>query len=372
MAGFRKAGNPNFAISCTYGLADIRVTQGRLRAAISAYESSLQLALNEGGPMLPGVSDMYLGLGALCREQGDLEAAERHLQKSEALGEQLGLSDWPYRFHRGRARLRQSQGDLDGALVLLAESERRYFRSPVPDIAPIPALRARVWVLQGRLPEALSWVRERGLSVDDDLTFLREFEHITLARVLIAHSTNGQEAQPLHDALRLLERLLQAAETGGRMGSAIEILVLQALTHMALGSSPAALSALTRALAPAEPEGYVRIFVDEGPPMARLLSEAAARDMLPVYTRKLLAAIGPQMPPPDADSAQPVSEVDPLSPRELELLRLVAQGLSNQEIGERLFLALDTVKGHNRRIYAKLQVQRRTEAVARARELGLI
>ena len=106
--------------------------------------------------------------------------------------------------------------------------------------------------------------------------------------------------------------------------------------------------------------------------MARLLSEAAARDIMPVYIRKLLAAIGPQMPPPDADSAQPVSEVDPLSPRELELLRLVAQGLSNQEIGERLFLALDTVKGHNRRIYAKLQVQRRTEAVARARALGLI
>lgn len=106
--------------------------------------------------------------------------------------------------------------------------------------------------------------------------------------------------------------------------------------------------------------------------MARLLSEAAARDIMPVYIRKLLAAFGPQMPPPDDDSAQPVSEVDPLSPRELELLRLVAQGLSNQEIGERLFLALDTVKGHNRRIYAKLQVQRRTEAVARARALGLI
>ena len=372
MAGFRKAGNPNFAISCTYGLADIRVTQGRLRAAIGAYESSLQLALNEGGPMLPGASDMYLGLGELCREQGDLEAAERHFLKSESLGEQLGLSDWPYRFHRGRARLRQSQGDLDGALVLLAEAERRYFRSPVPDIAPIPALKARVWLLQGRLPEALSWVRERGLSVDDELTFLREFEHITLARVLIAHSTNGQDAQPLHDALRLLERLLQAAEAGGRMGSAIEILVLQALTHMALGSSPAAVSALARAQALAEPEGYVRIFVDEGPPMARLLSEAAARDIMPVYTRKLLAAFGPQVLPPNADSPQPVAEVDPLSPRELELLRLVAQGLSNQEIGERLFLALDTVKGHNRRIYAKLQVQRRTEAVARARELGLI
>ena len=156
------------------------------------------------------------------------------------------------------------------------------------------------------------------------------------------------------------------------MGSAIEILVLQALALAAAGDIPTALKSLARALTLAEPEGYVRIFVDEGRPMAALLSDAAARGMMPDYTGKLLAAFGPQILPPDADPAQPVSEVDPLSARELELLRLVAQGLSNQEIGERLFLALDTVKGHNRRIYAKLQVQRRTEAVARARELGLI
>jgi LuxR family maltose regulon positive regulatory protein len=372
MAGFVKAGNPVFAISCTYGLADIRVTQGRLRAAISAYETSLPLALNSGGPLLPGIGDIYLGLGELHREQGDLQAAADFLLKSEALGKQLALPDWPHRFQRGRARLRQAQGDLDGALDALDEAERLYFRSPVPDIAPIPAMRARVWVLQGRVPEALSWVRERGLSVDDDLTFLREFEHISLARALIARHKGGQAEGALDDALGLLDRLLQAAESGGRMGSAIEILVLQALTHRALGSSPAALSALARALTLAEPDGYVRIFVDEGRPMAALLSEAAARGLMLDYTSRLLAAFGPELLPPVADSAPPVAEVDPLSPRELELLRLVAQGLSNQEIGKRLFLALDTVKGHNRRIYAKLQVQRRTEAVARARELGLI
>ena len=288
------------------------------------------------------------------------------------LGEQLALPDWPYRFQRGLARLRQVQGDLKGALDALVEAERLYFRSPVPDIAPIPALKARVWVLLGRLPLALNWVRERGQSVDDELTFLGEFEHITLARVLIATRTSGQAERALLDALGLLELLLKAAEAGGRMGSAIEILVLQALAHKALGSSPEALSALALALAMAEPEGYVRIFVDEGPPMAVLLSEAAAHDMMPDYARELLAAFDPQVLPPNANMPPPVTDVDPLSPRELELLRLVAQGLSNQEIGQRLFLALDTVKGHNRRIYAKLQVQRRTEAVARARELGLI
>jgi LuxR family maltose regulon positive regulatory protein len=221
------------------------------------------------------------------------------------------------------------------------------------------------------LAEALGWARERGLSVDDDLSYLREFEHVTLARVLIAEYKSDRADRSIHEAMGLLEHLLKAAEEGGRMGSVIEILVLQALAHEAQGDIPLALAPLERALALAAPEGYVRIFVDEGLPMAHLLSEAAARGMMPDYTGKLLAVFQedksylPPVPP-----TQPHIEL--LSGRELEVLQLIAQGLSNREIGERLFLALDTVKGHNRRIYGKLQVHRRTEAVARARELGLL
>ncbi len=161
------------------------------------------------------------------------------------------------------------------------------------------------------------------------------------------------------------------------MGSVIEILVLQALAHEARGDIPAALVPLERALRLAEPEGYVRIFVDEGRPMAQLLSEAAARRITPDYMGKLLAAFeaeglidsdeSPRLTPP---ASQPL--VEPISDRELEVLQLIAQGLSNREISERLFLALITVKGHNRNIFRKLQVRRRTEAVARARELGLL
>ena len=174
-----------------------------------------------------------------------------------------------------------------------------------------------------------------------------------------------------------LDRLLAAAEAGGRHGNAIEILALQALAHEMQGDRSLALASLSQALALAEPEGTIRLFVDERPSLAHLLGEAVTRGIMPKVAAKLLAAFetakqrGANVSPfATSPPSQPL--VEPLSERELEILRLIAQGLSNQEIGERLFLALDTVKGHNRRIFGKLQVQRRTEAIARARELGLI
>jgi LuxR family maltose regulon positive regulatory protein len=195
--------------------------------------------------------------------------------------------------------------------------------------------------------------------------------------VLIAQEKRGLVDGSIHDAQGLLERLLQAAEEGGRKGSVIEILVLQALAHEVQGNFAPALVSLERALTLAEPEGYVRIFVDEGLPMARLLSEAAAHGVMPDYIGKLLAVFeAEEQKSEDKSILPPVSPaqslIEPLSQRELEVLQLIAQGLSNREISERLFLALDTIKGHNRRIYDKLQVQSRTEAIARARELGLL
>jgi LuxR family maltose regulon positive regulatory protein len=229
-------------------------------------------------------------------------------------------------------------------------------------------LKTRVWIRQGKLTEALRWARERGLSVDDDLSYLHEFEHIALARVLIAEYKSDRVERSILEAMRLLERLLTAAEEGERTGSVIEILVLQALAHQTQGNIPLALAALERALALAEPEGYVRIFVDEGPPMAALLREAAKHGTAPNYVSQLRAAFG------KAEGRRPSTQpmIEPLSERELEVIQLIAQGLSNREISERLFLALNTVKGHNRKIFGKLEVERRTEAVARARELGLL
>ena len=381
MANFQKIGNLHFAISGTYGLGDIRTVQGRLHEAITIYAQVLQLALEQGEPLIRGTADLYLGLSELYREQGDMETAMQHLPRSEELGEQAGLPDWRYRMCRAQARFKQTQGDMAGALELLDEAERHYRRTPVPDLRPLAAIKTRVWVAQGRLREALRWAHEQGLSVDDELSFLREFEHITLARVLIAEHARAPADRAIREAMRLLDRLQQAAEAGGRVGSAIEIGVLQALAHQAQGDLDPALVALERALRPAEPQGYIRIFVDEGLPMARLLSAAAAQGMMPGYVGKLLAAFegatkdqGRTAEPPALSSSvlRPSSLIEQLSTRELEVLQLIAQGLSNGEISARLFLALSTVKGHNQKIFHKLQVQRRAEAIARARELGLL
>ncbi len=377
MANFQRVGSLQFAISGTYGLADIRITQGRLREAIKTYKDVLQLALAQGEPLLRGTANLYLGLSELYHEQGDSEAAIQNLLHCEELGDQAALPDWRYRLCRVQACFKQALGDLDGALERLNEAERYHRRTPVPDLRPLTAWKTRVWVAQSRLKESLGWVHEQGLSIDDELRYLREFDHITLARVLIAEYTHEPDDHIIRDTMKLLDRLLKAAEDGGRLGSVIEIEVLQALAHQVQGNLVLALGALERALRLAEPEGYVRIFVDEGLPMAQLLSEAAAHEMMPTYIRKLLGVFKAneqrsvdEYPLHPASASQPL--IEPLSQRELEILQFIAQGLSNREISERLFLALDTVKGHNGRIYAKLAVQRRTEAVARAHELGLL
>jgi LuxR family maltose regulon positive regulatory protein len=373
MQRLERIGHLSDALGCAIALADIRIAQGRLREAMGTYERGLRIAAERGEPMLRGAADMHVGMSQLESELNDLDAAARHLQRSEELGEFAGLPQNRYRWRVAMARIREARGDMDGALDLLDEAERLYVGDFFPNVRPIAARKARVMIAQGRLDEVLSWARERGLPAHDDLGYLREFEHLTLARMLLARYKCDGEEHCIHEAMGLLERLLQAAEEGGRIGNVIEILVLQALAHEAQGESPSALVPLERALTLAEPEGYVRTYVDEGPSMEQLLLEAATRGTVPDYTGKLLAAFEAEGRMDSDDSPRPTPPASqPLSDRELEVLHLIAQGLSNRDISERLFLALITVKGHNRNIFRKLQVRRRTEAVARARELGLL
>jgi len=383
----QKVGNIIFAIATGAYLAEIIVAQGRLREAERTYKQSIQLASTHDQFVRHVTANLYLGLGLLYHEQGDQQSAAQHLHASGELGEQSALIDWPYRWRLAQARLKEVEGDLETALDLLDEARRLYVRTSLPDFHPIDALKARVYLRQGRLSEALAWAHERGLSVDDDLSYLGEFEHITLARVLIAQHQNYPLAGSIHEAIALLERLLQAAEAGGRMGSVIEILVVQALALQAQGNVSQALASMERALALAEPEGYVRIFVDEGEAM-RLLIEKQSHNRdhpLSAYVDKLLAAfIQPVAVPKSAiinqksDIIEPEVRpaknmlVEPLSERELEVLKLLRSELSGPEIARKLIVSLNTLRTHTNNIYNKLGVNNRRAAVRRAEELDLL
>jgi len=224
-----------------------------------------------------------------------------------------------------------------------------------PNVRPVSAMRARVWIKQGKVDDALAWAREQGVSAQDELSYLHEFEHLTLARAL-----------PADEAFPFLERLLSAAEAGGRTGSVIEILVLAAVAHQKQRDLAAGLEFLERALSLAEPEGYVRVFIDEGPPMAVLLKAAADRGITPDQVRRLLAASG------DERIIVTQDLVDPLSDRELDVLRLLGSDLSGPDIARELVVSLNTVRTHTKNIYAKLGVNNRRSAVRRADELGLL
>jgi LuxR family transcriptional regulator, maltose regulon positive regulatory protein len=372
--GMRTMGNDVFAIASGFAVADALVALGRLSEAEGALRQAIQEAAALGRDALPVTAHHHLGLALLAHERGDDTEAAQRLQTAAELGRRSTLVDWPHRWQLAQARLRESAGDWHGALEALDEAARAYTKNPVPAARPIEALKARVHLKQGRLDKAQAWAR--GISTEDEVGYLAEYEHLTLVRARVAEGS-------LDGMGDLLQRLLAHAEAQRRAASVIEILMTQALAHQAEGDPAQAIAALERALTLAEPEGYLRVFVDEGEPMRSLLqalgsamAERVRPGTHPVlgYVSRLLAAFPPsaETNPRSRIAPQRFGMVDPLSDRELEILGLIARGLSNAEIGRRLYLALSTVKGHNLRIFGKLHVQNRTEAVARARELGLL
>ena len=366
----QKAGNFIFAIASGSGKADIQTAQGHLREAMRTYQQSLQLASEHEAESQRIIAHHHLGLALIYHEMREDESAAQHFQKSMELGQQSVLQDWSYRKYLAQARLKESEGDLDSALDLLDDAQRFYVRSLIPYTRPIDALKARIHLKQGQLPNTQEWVRKHGFSVDDELSYIREFEHIVLARVLLAEYQVNRKERSIQDALSLLKRLLKAAEDQKRMGSILEILIVTALAHHTHGSTSQAFASLERTLTLAQPEGFFRIFVNESEPMQAMLFafRSTLKKQTPIseYVDNLLSFF--ERP---AEKPQP-NLIDPLSERELEVLRLVADGLSNDEISQKLFVAVSTVKGHNLRIFGKLQAKSRTEAVARARELGLL
>ncbi len=378
---FHEIGYLADVLGCATTLADIRVTQGRLHEAILTYQQALERASAPDAPALRGTVDMYVGMSDVHREQNDLVTAARFLHRSQELGEHLGMPRSRYRWHLAMARLREAEGDLEAAVTLLDEAERSYTSDFAPDVRPVPAVRARVWIAQGRLEEVFTWLSSRDLSPDNELTYLREFEHVTLARALLARYERDRSATTYAEATGLLARLLDDSQKGGRAGTVVEVLILQALAHQLQGDRTAALESLERALTLGAPAGYARIFLDEGPTMVGLLEAAADAGIAADYVRSLLAA--PTDALPDAPGATSTAArsaatrasgvvVEPLSEREHDVLRLLRTELGGPEIARELVLSLNTIRTHTRNIYAKLGVNNRRAAVRRAEELELL
>ncbi|MFN8488904.1 MAG: LuxR C-terminal-related transcriptional regulator [Caldilineaceae bacterium] len=374
MERMTQLGNHVFVVASAFGVADLLVGLGRLSEAERVYQDALQLAAQHGPQAEHITAHHHLGLSMIYRQRGADTLAAQHLQRAAELGLQTTLADWPYRWHVAQAQLKEATGDLESALALLDEAERAYVQTVVPDLRPIVALKARIYLKQGRPDKARAWAAEHELSLADEVSYLHEFEHLTLARLEIA--------DPQVNAL--LARLLQAAEAQKRRGSALDILLVQALAHEAQYNRPQALAALESALALAEPEGYVRIFVDEGEAMRLLIADCGLRishRSLDAYVERLLLAFPQAKPAPPQFPGlgairNPQSELrnllEPLSARELEVLKLLRSELSGPEIAQQLIVSLNTLRTHTNNIFKKLGVNNRRAAIRRAEELDLL
>ena len=383
----QQVGNLMNSVLALCHLAELRYIRGQLYEAKVLWERALNLVIERHGRQQPIAGLALIGLGALLREWNDLEAALRHLAEGIELTGKLG-EVWAMSGYTGLALLKQTLGDTVGACEAIQTAQQfaaKFDATEVDDIR-VAAFQALLWIKQGNIEAANHWAAERGLTTvtaadeskkkgrDAPLPLLHMFEQITLARLYVAQGQSDQ-------ALNLLGQLLQRSEMAGWISFAVEILILQSLIHQAKGDVVGALVALERALFLAKPGVFVRIFVDEGEPMARLLYAAAARGIVPEYAGRLLAAF--ELEAKDHSERQtaaphrlsregvihPPSLIEPLSEREIEVLQLIDEGLSNQEVARRLFLSLHTVKWHTGNIYGKLGVKNRMQAVAKARAL---
>ncbi len=373
IAGWRVADQLTHAAWGAYYLAQVQRAQGRLDAASQTCQRALEITAVPGRP-LSAAGPAHVGLGEVAYQRNELDIAARHATEGIRLCRQFVYAPSLAAGLATLAWIRQATDDPAGARDAMDEAVQA---APVPagPLNPVPAQRARLQVTQGDLDAAARWATENGLGADDAPDYPREPGHMVLARVQLAQDLPGR-------ALALLDRLQSAAAAQDRTGSLIEAGALRALALAASGEESAAVTALAGALILASPRGYVRVFTDEGAPMAALLGRllaaqraghATARRVPLDYLARLRRAFDAGHPGPDHARAAPQPGlVEPLTSRELEVLEMLAAGRSNQAIARQFVLSLDTVKKHVSHILGKLGAANRTEAVARARQLGLI
>jgi LuxR family transcriptional regulator, maltose regulon positive regulatory protein len=367
----KHAGHVADIVGCSTTLADVRVTQGRLRDAEQTLERALALAAAEEGTVR-GVADMHRGVAEIALERDDVDAAEAHLRRAQELGERAGMPQHPYRLRVTMALARQARADNDEAMALLEEAERVYVADFMPNVRPVPATRARLLVATGRLSEAHAWAVRHGLSTADDPSYVREYEHVTLAMLLLADYTVSHSADAFDELSSWLEQLHDASEAGGRTRTLIEVLILQSLLSSTAGQPDAAAATLERAVSLGEPERLSRVFTIHGTALAPILRLLPALGHDSAYIRYLIAACAPKDVTEDTTPPVPEALVDALSQRELEVLRLLATDLTGPELARHLVVSLNTLRTHTRNVYAKLGVSGRRAAVSRARELHLL
>ena len=353
-------------------LAEIRMEQGKFHLAYELLERVLRLAVLEEQTYQLTIASFYLGIAKISFWKWDISAALEFLEQSRVRGEKSALPNWQYQWLLLKAQIKDSQGLYEEALSLITEAQFSYHRNPIPDLQPYKAVQARIYLNQGNIDFALDLAKEIPGTMSDEPEYTRIYEQITLIRIGLKEYERHKIAdfEPL---IASIEHLVNYVRLRKWNRNLTEILILRAITYSYAGKPEIAKDSIFEALRISEPEGYIQPFIEDREQILSLLSENNQEAYQSQFLKSILQAIYDKAKN-SGEKAKMMSStlIEPLSERELEMLHMISEGLSNQEISDRLYLALSTIKGYNQNLFGKLQVKSRTEAIKRARELGIL